>query len=358
MQFHLVLLLGAQMWATALATPGTWGSWFSEEQGWSTDQFSAITGVQCRNRYCDDMRLKVYSDGDIQGSQRPNASYVSVLFSEDRTSTKAECRRGYMVTRVWCGGAYCDDIKLRCTKLEGYTWADISWRYWTEALSEENDSWQRSERYCNRRGSVMVGMKCSQGHFCDTKKVLCRGVVRDPRRVSGRWRPYQLPGGTVADTFTVSQTSEQSSSRIFSRQDTWSVASTATIDGEFKLGSASFEMTASYESETFQQLEQSYAQSLTDTWERTCSSNCNTQGKVAWIWRQRAELADGSAYFDSPPDCLVRCVAGGLEPQCPPTYCGDGPDGDCQCCSSGTSHVLVGGGYQICDQQTTQIIIP
>merc|ERR1711988_37717 len=268
----------------------------------------------------------------------------------------AECQNGYIVTRVWCGGSHCDDLKLRCTRLDGYTWAGSSWRYWTETLSEENDSWQRSERYCNRRGTVLVGMHCTGGSWCDRKRLLCQGVVRDPRRVSGYWREYQLSGGTVSDEFTVSQTSEQSSSSIFSREDTWSVASTVTVDGEFRLASGSLEMTSSYESQTFEQLVQTYTHSLTSTWSRTCSSECNTLGKNAWIWRQRAEVADGSAYFDSPPSCLVVCVTRGLEPQCPAGYC-DESDEDCQCCSSRTSHAL-SPGYPICAPQTTQTILP
>jgi len=202
----------------------------------------------------------------------------------------------------------------------------------------------------------MVGLKCTGGDWCDRKKVLCRGVIRDPRRVSGHWRPFQLTGGTVTDEFTVSQTSEQTSSSIFSREDTWSVSSTVTIDGEFRLASGSLDMTSSYERDTFHQLEQTYAHSLTSTWDRRCSSNCNTRGKIAWIWTERAELADGSAYFESPPRCLVQCTADGMEPLCPPSYC-DPADEDCQCCSSRTRHILL-SGYQECGSQTTQTIIP
>jgi hypothetical protein len=339
-------MLAANATTESGTTPGTWGGWFSDEQGWSPSNFGAITGMQCRNENCDDQRFLYYAG--IQGSQDPAHSQDSVLFSEDRTSTEGICPRNYIVTQAWCGGGRCDDLRLRCTQLEPtHEWAPGSdYEYWTENLSEENNHDTRSERYCDREGSVMVGLRCTSGSFCDNKQVLCKGLRRTAHVVSGEWRLYSLDGANTATSYTVEETTATSSEQIFSTTETWSIGTETTLSGTFRAIDGETTMTSSYERSTFQQASASYSASRTLGTTRTCASTCSTQGKNGWLYWQTVQIGASSdrLSFSSPPQCLVQCVTIGLQPRCPPSVCGDS---DCQCCTANAANLL-SPGYPIC----------
>jgi hypothetical protein len=122
----------------ASTQPTYWTDWFSEEKNGDvqdgsnfpklSDQYSLAVGLQCRGRYCDDLRLLMLP---MRGTNVPTmdskAEYpqcrLSVRYSE-------EAGRGIIpqpnppvgkseefIRRVGCSGGYCDNLQIEFCKV-------------------------------------------------------------------------------------------------------------------------------------------------------------------------------------------------------------------------------------------------
>lgn len=307
---------------------------------------------------CNGLRVLTYNAGIIQGSPKNEDFYDTEVFSDPANwkglASKVECKKDYIVTRVWCNQAFCDNLKLRCTKLKHLSWCtretcDGDYRYWTEILSNEDRNVDRSERRC-KPGTVLIGMECTDTYFCDRKRLLCEAMTPPSRHVSGKWKLYQVTGGDITDIYSITQTSEAVSDHIFSAEETWSIAVEGKLQGSYKdYFRASIKMTLKYEHSTFEQLKSAHAESRTSEHIRMCEPKCREEGKKGYLWTTRVDLVDGTntslapvdslGFFQTIPDCLVQCVSDGLIPKCPPKYC---EDDDCQCCSENMKDALIG----------------
>lgn len=89
--------------------PGSWeaGYWFSEEGTnlwYSYD--SALVGVKCRGKYCDELKLI------LRSTPHNSAGDWTPKFSDERGYRY--CRRGRYVSGLECTGSYCDSLSLYC----------------------------------------------------------------------------------------------------------------------------------------------------------------------------------------------------------------------------------------------------
>jgi hypothetical protein len=129
--------------ASAAEAAPYWTAWFSEEKSGHfingsnfprlSDDYSVAVGVQCRGRYCDDMRLLMQP---MRGRNAPTmdskAEYpicrLSSKFSEETPLPAMAARpRGKameFVRRIGCSGDYCDNLTIEWCRV----WHD-GWRF-------------------------------------------------------------------------------------------------------------------------------------------------------------------------------------------------------------------------------------
>jgi hypothetical protein len=166
----------------------------------------------------------------------------------------------------------------------------------------------------------------------------------------------------------VSQTSDLVSKHIFGDKEGWSINGRGETIGVFQghiLPASSwadqlaggrapisheFVMTEEYVQETFQEIKDEFYVSsghIGSTSPKLCEPKCHEEGKDGFLWVNRVDLVDNAStsadpqlgFFQTSPECLVRCVRKGMIPLCPPKYC---EDDDCQSCSSGINDALIG----------------
>jgi len=98
--------------------PSRWTGWFSEEGGKNKNrQFcptdSLVTKIQCRNSFCDDMRLECTK---VSNHFRRHHYWYSSQSSI--TSSQASCpNNDDVIVGVQCHGAVCSKIRVYCTKI-------------------------------------------------------------------------------------------------------------------------------------------------------------------------------------------------------------------------------------------------
>merc|ERR1719401_1781893 len=286
--------------------PMTWGAWLYS--GWTDEQWNPIIGVECSGMRCNSLRVLTYNAGLIQGSLKSGDFYDTDVFSDPHNwkglDSKVECKKDHIVTRVWCNQAFCDNLKLRCTKLKHLSWCtretcDGNYRYWTEILSNEDRSVDRSERRC-KPGTVLIGMECLDTYFCDRKRLLCEAITPPSRQVSTWWQLLQTKGGQTSDMYSTTQTSGAVSDHIFGSEVTWSIEVEAKIEGSYKdMIKGSLTMTAKYQKTTFEQLKSAYSESLTSEHIKMCEPKCLDEDKNGYLWMTRVDLVDKTSTSNS-----------------------------------------------------------
>ena len=116
----------------ASSQPSYWTAWFSEEKSADVvdgsnfprlaDNYSVAIGLQCRGRYCDDIRLLMLP---LRGPKVPTLDSksefpicrVSKPFSEENGG-RSERPSAYigkwteLIHRVGCSGSYCDNLRI------------------------------------------------------------------------------------------------------------------------------------------------------------------------------------------------------------------------------------------------------
>lgn len=88
-----------------------WSPWFSEERsGRATTRAGFVSGIACRGRYCDNLRLNyLYSSRTRNNGQ---CRFTPSFSEEGRAS--ASCRNNEFVAGIRCSGNYCDNLRLQC----------------------------------------------------------------------------------------------------------------------------------------------------------------------------------------------------------------------------------------------------
>lgn len=134
----------------------SWEEFVSEEQGPAfCPAGSAVDGIHCRGRFCDDVALRCgRSPHDLTGP-----GHWTRWFSEEGNSSQS-CDSGEIMTGLQCAGDFCDSVRLYCEDTDSHL-SQCSWGRW---FSEETPSVE----YDGQR--VAVGMQC-RGRFCDGKRL-------------------------------------------------------------------------------------------------------------------------------------------------------------------------------------------
>jgi hypothetical protein len=120
-----------------------WTAWYSEEKSGDfingsnfprlSDDYSIAVGVQCRGRYCDDMRLLMQP---MRGRNAPTmeskADYPicrrSTKFSEETPSPPQpkppQGKWMEFIRRIGCSGDYCDNLTIEWCRVwhQGWSW--------------------------------------------------------------------------------------------------------------------------------------------------------------------------------------------------------------------------------------------
>ena len=330
--------------------PGEWGSYFSEEEKRSKDQYGAITGAGCWGQYCDYTRLKFFKQIQtdaykIYETKRIGDYGVQELWKWDEHfnnyGSEVTCPRDYVVTQVACHYTFCSTMSLRCNKLKPpWVWQDAD-IYHTWELSEENSGWIRSERSCNRPGSVVVGMRCG-ANACDNKRLVCHGINgRKNVDVSGEWKVFGL-GTKPTLNFKSSVQNTKQVDEMFSTTNTFGFASEVTASGVIKLVDVSAKMSVNYERSTLSSASRMHNEQKGETYELDCPSPLGTptcpysydseKTLKAWYYLVTAKPKwSTGTLFSGVPECNVICTLYDARPMCPPAACGNVR---CSCCSS------------------------
>jgi len=164
--------------------------WFSKDSDMPTTGL-ATTGMGCKGRYCDQARLHLlgimvaYGYLDYSGWISDNTG-KRYAWNEETVDQVADCPKGQVITRIECRGRYCDDLRLECAAPVswvvdplGKPWVGKNW------FSEEG-----SARQDCPTGFAMVGLECQVGKtlfedgcitnchdYCDNKKIRCRQIT-------------------------------------------------------------------------------------------------------------------------------------------------------------------------------------
>ncbi|MCX4248041.1 hypothetical protein [Paraliomyxa miuraensis] len=133
----------------------SWQNWISEETPPSTCPTGQIvTGFDCRNGWCDDVRIECHSFGGTLGG-----SWWSGWISEETPNNFHQCPGTQYITGVACSGGWCDNLSFQCTD----TSYGKSGCYWTPPYSEEQPPFYAPG------GKAIAGVWC-QGSRCDNKR--------------------------------------------------------------------------------------------------------------------------------------------------------------------------------------------
>ncbi len=109
-----------------------WTKWFSEERSGETieganfpkltDNYSVAVGIQCRGRYCDDMRLLMLPlrgprVATMESKSESPICRISKSFSEEAGNAGPQPEPptpAYIefIRRVGCSGRYCDNLRI------------------------------------------------------------------------------------------------------------------------------------------------------------------------------------------------------------------------------------------------------
>ena len=102
---------------------GYWSKWFGNDDAMSDSCGSndwVVTGVQCRNEKCKEMRLRCSQLR--QNRYQINRSFITSTRWTTTTSGKAQCESGYYVVGMECKGRggenACSRIRLECAKVQ------------------------------------------------------------------------------------------------------------------------------------------------------------------------------------------------------------------------------------------------
>jgi len=139
--------------AHAQAGSTGWTPFTSEElQPVECNPGTAVTGVACRGKYCDDVAIFCR---EVRWSLPMGASYWTQWISEE--TTFATCGIDEVMSGLACRGKYCDDLSIRCTQVTRKASVGC---HWSGPQSEEDGF------VAFGNGDVARAARCS-GKYCD-----------------------------------------------------------------------------------------------------------------------------------------------------------------------------------------------
>ncbi|WP_415835249.1 hypothetical protein [Corallococcus soli] len=95
------------------------------------DGSSLPTQVQCRGRYCDDVRLNCQPTAGVPGG----VTWTLYFSDETYPPPGRTCPDGAWMTGFTCLGDYCDRVSIQCTYMSNISPKNCFWSGWH---SEEN----------------------------------------------------------------------------------------------------------------------------------------------------------------------------------------------------------------------------
>lgn len=158
-----------------------WTDWHSEEspQPLTCQPGFLVSGFGCRDRFCDNARLKCTQKGML-----PLEPFWTRFISEEKDGTclsfsgidrfdcnfdMLSCGPDDFLTGVRCSGDFCDSIRMQCTGFERHTRTGRGGCRWTDWVSEEGSGTIEFPT-----GYYAAGMQCA-GSNCDNKRFyICR----------------------------------------------------------------------------------------------------------------------------------------------------------------------------------------
>lgn len=142
--------------------------WFNDEDGgYSFAMTGPLGGIGCRGNNCDEKRLIGTKRSEWAAFDFSDVSWTG-WFSEEGIA-EANCAADRLVIEVQCRESYCDEMRLGCARLvQGYriNGGVVLQSPW---FSEEDD-----EGYCPD-GTYVQGIMCD-GDYCDNIRLKCRRV--------------------------------------------------------------------------------------------------------------------------------------------------------------------------------------
>lgn len=164
-----------------------WTSWFSEEDGGYSEALSDfIVGIGCDSGRCDNKRLVVVKSGTSPVGG--NEAWTDWFSEED--GGHVGCDGSRVVSQIRCEGDNCDNMQLRCSNLRnGFRTTYNDFEY-VDYFSEEE-----GERICPS-GYYLNGIRC-RGSDCDDISLRCIRVeystsshpVMDEATTATKYRP-------------------------------------------------------------------------------------------------------------------------------------------------------------------------
>lgn len=154
------ILAGILMIGTAYAYTGTmYTPWHSEEnQPAMCADDTVLTRLECKGRYCDDVR------GKCVNPPKQHGLYTYTPYSSEEEGGNY-CPNGYYITGIDCHGSNCDDQSLQCTRMYDSSHKNCQW---VGPFSEELPV---NYGECPS-GKYATGIYCT-GSNCDNKYLRC-----------------------------------------------------------------------------------------------------------------------------------------------------------------------------------------
>lgn len=145
-------------------TSDGWG--FSDPQT-QCPQNSVMSGLSCTGGHCDDVAVLcdpaagILTDkGDWVGEDR--------MFSEEGEN-KQTCQDGELMTGFRCTGDYCDNVEIKCSKVEGFQRNRCEW----SDVGIKSGPFDTERRYWAPEDYFVAGLSCHGSYCSEMKAFLC-----------------------------------------------------------------------------------------------------------------------------------------------------------------------------------------
>jgi hypothetical protein len=146
---------------------------------------SLITAIGCYGNHCDDVEVTCRELPEkVVGTPRWTG-----WFSEESAFDDGLCGRDEWVTALDCANAYCDDMRVECSKVSNVFYGSEAAAF---SHGPPNDQFtpffgiQGETQWLN--GGFAIGLQC-MGPFCDSLSVAAEAPARAGSFASSSWNP-------------------------------------------------------------------------------------------------------------------------------------------------------------------------
>jgi hypothetical protein len=137
-----------------------------------TCELGAMIGIDCNGDHCDNLALYC-----TKALPKYDEYWVDHLVSDNldagkNIKTEALCQNNEAITGLQCeSGSDCDNLKIRCAKIDGFDQSKASCSWDKAIVSEERPNkdgiWYKP--YGNSTQYLLTGLRCEKGNYCDNK---------------------------------------------------------------------------------------------------------------------------------------------------------------------------------------------